>query len=334
MVSRTSGTTIQDIAQRANVSKSTVSRVLNDSAGVNQDKRAAVTRAMKAMGYQPSVLARSLAGGQSMTIGILTQNIGSPFYDTVAQGVIARLAGTGYSPIFVDGRWNESTEVEVVQALLDRKVDGLVLIGEVPESTFDEVRQQVPTIVVGRDLSDWKHCIFVDNRDIGYLATKHLIDAGHTEIAMIGGIEHHPDAKLRYQGYVQALRDAGIQPDPELYFCGNFSSQSGVMAIKSFLTRGKNFSAVFAANDAMAFGANLAFYRSGIRVPEDISIVGVDDQAESAFMTPPLTTVRQPAAEMGNLAAEALLKLIKGDSCELKTLPADLQIRESVARRR
>lgn len=334
MVSNT--TTIQDIADHANVSKATVSRVLNNSSAVNDEKRDAVLEAMKTLGFQPNVFARSLAGGQSMTIGILTQNIGSPFFDTVAQGVIEGLAGTGYSPIFVDGQWQQSTEMEVIRALLGRKVDGLVLIGgDVPLDQLNELREQVPTIMVARELPGWENqCIFTDNFDVGYRATQHLIDLGHRDIAIIRGIEHHPDATERYEGYSKALADAGIQLDPELVFQGDFTGQSGVLAISSLLSRGKSFSAVFAANDMTAFGANLALHRQGIRVPEDVSIVGVDDQAESAFMTPPLTTIRQPAAEMGKDAVEVLLKLIKGESYELRKLTAELQVRESVARRR
>ncbi len=128
------------------------------------------------------------------------------------------------------------------------------------------------------------------------------------------------------------LADAGIEFDPDLVLEGNFSAQSGIMAINSLLLRGKPFTAVFCANDMVAYGARLALYRKGIRVPEDVSIVGFDDQAESAYTTPPLTTVRQPGEEMGALAAEGLVQLMRGEKCELPMLKAELHCRESVTR--
>ena len=331
-----SRTTIQDIAEHANVSKATVSRVLNNSSVVNEDKRQAVLDAMQTLGFKPNVFARGLASGQSMTIGVLTQNIGSPYYDTITQGVIQGLHGTGYSPIIVDGQWKQNTETEVIQTLLGRKVDGLILVGgDVPEKELNELREQIPTIIVGRNLPDWgNQCICIGNFDAAYEATKFLIDSGHRDIAIIRGIKTHPDAIERFEGYAKALADAGIQLDDDLVCEGSFSGSSGVVAINSLLSRGKHFTAVFAANDMVAFGARLALHRKGIRVPDDVSLVGFDDQAESSFMVPPLTSVRQPAAEMGSAAAEAVVSLIKGESFELPELAAELQVRESVIRLR
>jgi LacI family transcriptional regulator len=327
--------TIQDIAKRANVSKSTVSRVLTGSSAVQSGKREAVMKAMEALNYQPNVIAQSLAGGRSMTIGIVTQNIGSPFTDTIAQGVIAGLAGTGYSPIFVDGQWQQSAESEVIRTLLGRNVDGLVLIGgHVPTDDINKLRNQLPTIAIARELNGWdSQCIHVDNEDAGFRATQHLLDFGHRDIAIVCGIKEHPDASNRLKGYTRALTTAGITLSPELVYQGDFSAQSGVLAVNSWLASSSHFSAIFAANDMVAFGARLALHRHGIRVPHDVSIIGFDDQAESAFMTPPLTTMRQPAAEMGAAGAAAITQLIAGEIPELPELAIELQLRESVARR-
>ena len=335
-VMQSNETTIQDIANRANVSKSTVSRVLNNNTAVHQDKRMAVLEAMKTLGYEPNVFARSLAGGRSMTIGIVTQNIGSPFYDAVAQGVISGLAGTGYSPIFVDGQWQKSTESEVIRTLLGRKVDGLALIGgDVPVQELNQLRDRLPTIVVARELAGWDNqCIYVDNVDAGYRATKHLIDLGHRNIALVRGIKDQHDAIQRFEGYSKAMSEAGIDLEPDLVYQGDFTAQSGVLAVNSLLARSTSFTALFAANDMVAFGARLALYRLGIRVPEDVSIIGFDDQAEAAFMTPPLTTMRQPAVEMGTAAASSLVKLIHGESYQLPKLAIELKHRESVTRLR
>lgn len=326
--------TITDIANRANVSKSTVSRVLNHSSIVNKAKREAVVKAMKALNYQPNVMARSLAGGQSMTIGIVTQMIGSPFYDTIAAGVIEGLSGTSYSPIFVDGQWEQTTEGKVIQTLLGRRVDGLVLIGgDLPVDELQQLRGQIPTIVLARQLDGWdQQCICADNVAAGFAATKHLIDFGHRRIAITLGIKTQPDAVDRYTGYRKALEESGIEFDPELVYQGDFTAQAGVMAMNSLIANRTYFTAVVAANDMVAFGARLGLHRHGIRVPEDISIIGFDDQAESAFMTPPLTTMRQPATEMGKSAANAIVNLICGNSYELQKFTIELQRRESVAR--
>ena len=325
--------TIQDIARAANVSKSTVSRVLNGTAVVNEEKRQAVLAATERLEFRPNVVARSLASGRSMTIGILTQNIGSPFYDTVAQGVIAGMAGTGYSQIFVDGQWEQTTESEVIQTLLGRNVDGLVLIGgALPVDELNELKDKLPTIVVGRKVDGWDdQCIHVDNVDAGLRATRHLLDLGHRDIAFIRGIKDHPDAIDRCTGYTQALTDAGIVSNPDLVIDGDFSGEAGVLAINCLMERELHFTAVFAANDMVAFGARLALYRHGLRVPEDVSVVGFDDQAEAAFATPPLTTMRQPAAEMGSAAAEALIRIINGEDFEVPPLQIELQARESTA---
>jgi len=326
--------TIQDVANAAKVSKATVSRVLNGTTAVHPNKRRAVLEAAERVGFEPNVFARSLASGRSMTIGVLTQLIGSPFYDAISQGVIAGLGGSGYSPIFVDGQWQHSSEVAAIRALLGRRVDGLVLIGgDVPGDELAALCGGLPTVVVARELpADEHHCVFVDNVEGGYRAAKHLIEHGHREIAMIRGVEHHPDAIDRFSGYEIALREAGIEPDPELMLKGDFTAESGVRGIDALLDSDKRFTAVFAANDMTAFGARLALHRRGLRVPEDVSIVGFDDQAEAAFMAPPLTTIRQPAREMGNQASRTLLALIGGEPFEPQPLDTELRVRESVAR--
>lgn len=325
--------TIQDIANYANVSKSTVSRVLNNTSAVHADKRQAVLDATKKLGFKPNIFARSLASGRSMTIGVLTQIIGSPFYDAIAQGVVAGVEGTGYSPIFVDGRWQLNSEIEAIRALQGRRVDGLVLVGgNIPGDELAKLCDRFPTVVVARELPPKQHhCIFMDNVEGGYRATKHLIEQGHRAIASIRGIDYHPDSIDRHEGYQKALKEAGIKYDPELILPGDFSAESGVAAINALMEKRASFTAVFAENDMMAIGAQLALHRHGRSVPGDVSIVGFDDQNEAEFLTPPLTTVRQPGAEMGALAGKAILSLINGQPFESKRLQGELKIRESVA---
>jgi LacI family transcriptional regulator len=334
MMARTKKVTIADIAEKANVSKSTVSRVIKDRDGVVEEKRTAVLDAIAELDYQPNLFARGLAGGQTMAIGVLTQNITSPHNDALLRGVLQGLNGTGYSPIFADGYWQAEKEREAIQILLARQVDGLIVLGGEISGTFlQQVSETVPLVIVGRCLEELpEYCLHVDNFVGAYKATKYLIEMGHQRIAYITGRLDHPDGLNRREGYLQALRDAHLEIDDNLIVEGNFMEQSGVVAMEMLFNRGRSFSAIFTGNDQMAFGVRLALFRRGIRVPDDISIMGFDDQHGSAFMTPPLTTVRQPVLRMGKAAAQAMIHLVKGETFEWPTLPIDLIIRETVVR--
>jgi LacI family transcriptional regulator len=327
-------TTLQDIAAKANVSKSTVSRVLNDKSVVNSETRRVVLEAMERVGYTPNVFAQGLAKGRSMTVGVVTQKIGSPFYDAIMQGVIEGFGGTGYSPLFADGQWVVAAAVDAVRTLLGRQVDGLILLGcDLGETEMNALRDRLPVIVVGREIAGWEErCVFIDNVKAAYEATKHLIDFGHRRIALVRGLDDHQDSIRRFEGYRQALSEAGIEFDENLTYAGDFSAQSGMLAVNTWLMRGSHFSAVFCANDMVAIGVRLALHRHGIRVPEDVSIIGFDDQGESAFLTPPLTTVRQPAVEMGRVSAEALVALMNDETFKIPALKAQLVRRETVVK--
>ncbi|MCO5206895.1 MAG: substrate-binding domain-containing protein [Anaerolineae bacterium] len=328
--------TIQHIAERAGVSISTVSRVFNDSAGVKESKRQAVMDAAAALDYRPNLFAQGLASGQSMSVGVLTQNFGSAFYDGILRGIIAGLDNSNYAPLFADGRWRLDIEERALQTLLDRRVDGLILVG--PQQSADllkQLAQKMPIVIISRIVEGFeKFCLTVDNYDAGYRATKYLLDRGHHQIAHITGVLSESrvlrDAADRFAGYRDALLDAGLEPDPDLIVEGNFRTQSGLLAIETLLSRGRPFSALFVANDQMASGVRLGLYRRGIRVPDDIALIGFDDQPHSAYMIPPLTTIRQPAEEMGSIAAEAILNQLDDKPFSLPTMSAELIIRESV----
>ena len=340
MATSGSKVTIQEIADKANVSPSTVSRVLRKSAGVAAAKQAAVLEAVEELNYRPNIFAQSLASGQSMTIGILTQNFGSPFYDGILQGILLGLEDTDYWPLFADGRWQLALQEKALIFLKDRLVDGIIVVGgqSSPES-LQSLAGELPLIVAARQVPELPdHCLYVDNYTAAYDVTKYLLDMGHRDIAHItASVVYHDavgDIRLRQIAYKQALRDHGIEPDQELIVNGNLQQQSGVLAVEMLLSRGKAFSAIFAANDQMAFGARLALYRRGIRVPEDVSLVGFDDEASAAYMVPPLTTVRQPSLEIGQRAAAAVLAMIKGERPDLTPFKAELVVRETVNRRR
>ncbi|MEM7797968.1 MAG: LacI family DNA-binding transcriptional regulator [Chloroflexota bacterium] len=329
--------TISDIARRANVSPSTVSRVLRGTTVVSEEKHQAVLDAVERLNYRPNIFAQSLASGRSMVIGVLTQRFGSPFYDGILQGILHGLEQTAYSPLFADGRWNNVVEAQALQTLIDRQVDGLILIGgQLPADRLQKLAAELPLIVVGREIETLLHqCLTVKNREAAYRAVSHLIELGHQHIAHITGPnmdDPTSDITHRYEGYRDALRDAGIEFDPRRVVSGTLQQQSGVIAVEALLTRGRPFSAIFAANDQMAFGARLALYRHGIRVPEDVSMIGFDDEASAGYMIPPLTTLRQPAQELGEAATRAVLALIEGTSEVAHRFEAEFIRRESVTR--
>jgi LacI family transcriptional regulator len=323
--------TISDIARRADVSIATVSRALRGTSYVTEEKRQAVLKAAEELNYQPNVFARGLASGQSMAVGVLTQNFGTPFYDAILQGVVRGLRGTHYSPFFADGQWQPDTERNAVTAMMQRQIDGLIILGGfLTPGELSQLAAQLPLVVVARRVTDLEeNCLYVDNVQGGYEATKHLIELGHRRIAHISGRADHQDAVDRQQGYIKALQEAGIEPQEELIVAGTFRRQSGVLAIDTLLSRGLPFSAIFVANDQMAYGARLNLYRRGIRVPEDISLVGFDDESAAAYMIPPLTTVRQPAVELGMVATQIILDRLDSKTVTIPELKAELIVRES-----
>jgi LacI family transcriptional regulator len=326
--------TLDLIAREAGVSPSTVSRILNGTAKVSDDKRQAVEQTIARFNFQPNLMARSLAMGQTHTIGVLTQFIESPFYGEALRGIEDALAGTPYSPLFVSGHWNLQKEEARMRVLQARRVDGVIILtGRLSDAQLLKYAARLPIVVTGRALRAPK-LVSVDVDDFAGArqATRHLIELGHTRIAFIAGPADHPDAAERLRGYQQALLDAGIEALPELVLHADFLESGGMLAINQLLESRQSFTAVFASNDQMAYGARLALYRRNIRVPEDISLVGYDDLPNSTYSMPPLTTVRQPVYEIGKLAAQAMLKLIAGEAADIAAPPLELVVRESTRR--
>ena len=323
--------TLEMVAERAGVSPSTVSRILNGTAEVSPEKRAAVDEAIATLGFVPNPVARGLAGGRTFSIGVLTQAIDSPFYGAALRGIEVALGAAGYSPLFSSGHWQADEESRCIDALRSRRVDGLiVLTGRLSDTALRSVARSLPVVVTGRRLKAPNLVsLDFDHREGARQATQHLIALGHRRIAFIGGVPEHPDAVEREQGYREALEAAGLRADPALIAAGAFTEHSGVEAIERLLQRRTRFTAVFAANDQMALGAALGLYRSGKRVPDDVSLVGFDDVAGSMYAVPPLTTVHNPIQEIGELAARAMLALLGGERPRVEVPAPRLIVRES-----
>lgn len=326
--------TLEMVARHAGVSPSTVSRILNGTASVSEAKQQAVDDAIRELGFRPNPVARGLAGGRTLSVGVVTQTISSPFYGEALHGIENRLEGAGYIPLFVSGHWQESEERKALEALLSRRVDGLiVLAGRLPNAELQAIARDLPMVVAGRQLAGPGLFSFgFDNRAGGYIATRHLIECGHTRIAYISGDPAHEDALDREAGYRAALAEAGLPFDPALVLPGDYTEAGGLLAVNRLLDARATFTAIFAANDQTAIGAALGLYRRQVRVPDDVSLVGYDDLAPARFAIPPLTTVRQAVYELGDQAAAAMLALLAGGTPEVVLPPPQLVPRESTRR--
>ncbi|MBQ0930632.1 substrate-binding domain-containing protein [Ideonella sp. 4Y16] len=326
--------TLEMVAHTAGVSPSTVSRILNGTARVSQAKQQAVDAAIQSLGFRPNPVARGLAGGRTLSIGVLTQTISSPFYGEALHAIEDRLDEAGYIPIFVSGHWQEVEERKALEALIARRVDGLiVLAGRLSSRALQAGAGHLPLVVVGRTMEGPRvHGLTLDNRAGAAMATQHLIDCGHRRIAHIAGEPDHADAHERLAGYRDALDRAGLPFDPALVTPGDYTEAGGLLAVNRLLDAQRPFTAIFAANDQTAIGAALGLYRRHVRVPDDVSLVGFDDLAPARFAIPPLTTVRQPVYEMGFQAAGAMMALLRGEPAQVALPPLQLVPRESVRR--
>lgn len=319
------------VAEKAGVSPSTVSRILNGTAQVSLEKQALVKAVIAELAFRPDPAARSLAGGRTMSIGVLTQFIDSPYYGEALRGIEDELHKANYVPLFVSGHWNEAEEKSRLFMLQERKVDGIiVLTGKLADETLIDMAETMPIVVTGRQLSaENLFSIDFDNAEGACLAVRHLHALGHRRVVFISGPLDHPDATQRLQGYRDELMRKDMESDERLVVYSDYQESGGFRAMNELLASSVNFSAVIAANDQMAYGARLALHRAGLRVPEDVSLMGFDDLPHSAFTLPPLTSVRQSVYEIGISAAKAMFDLLHKRNPPSRLVEAELVVRES-----
>ncbi len=328
------GSTIRDVASLAKVSISTVSRVLNKSAFVEEEKRIRVEAAARQLGYVPNPVARSLVTQETGGIGVLVPSAGGEFFSTFFNGVDDMAQQEGYYIMISLSHYREDEMTAAVRRM-HRRVDGLLVMA--PEashvSVADLVSGQTPVVFVNTDIGA-EHIpnINFDNFTGGYLATQHLIERGHQRIAMITGPAQALDARERHRGFRKALEEAGLAPDPTLEIPGNFTQVGGFDAAQVLLNITPRPTAIFTANDMTAFGAMSALQKAGVRIPEDIAIVGFDDVSSARYITPSLTTIRVPIYELGRLGVQRVLDVVHGrqPTPALHTLlPVELIVRAS-----
>ena len=301
------------VAELSGVSPSTVSRILNNTAKVSDSKKETVLRVIEETGFRPNLAARTLAGGRAMSIGVLTQYIDSPFYGEAIRGIEEVLASEDYTALFVSGRGDRELELERLNMLMERNIDGLIVLSSTLEDhELEALAKELPVVLTGRATLNQKlTSIGFDNLGGGALALGHLAELGHEAIAVIDGPDD-PDAKLRMDGIRVECSQRRIDLDPELIEVGDFNELGGYQAMVRLLDKPKDFSAVIALNDQMAYGAMLALSEAGLDIPGDISLLGFDDLPHSAYTMPPLTTISQPVNRIGAMAASTVLAMSAG----------------------
>lgn len=327
--------TLEMVAALAGVSRATVSRVVNGSSSVDSELAESVRKAIRALDYTPNRAARSLAKRRANAVTLIVPEatskvFGDPFFATIVQGIALHLADTDYTLNMVIS--SESKPEKTRSFLLGGNVDGVLVVSHHSgDHSWTHLSGSLPMVFAGRPMVGGKDSYYVevDNEEAACSATRRLIAAGRRHVATIAGPQDMPPGVDRLSGWRTALLEAGL-PDG-LVETGDFTLASGALAMQRLLDRGDPIDAVFAANDQMAAGAYTAIQGRGLRIPQDIAVVGFDDDSFATSVTPALTTVHHPITELGKKMAETLVNLIEGRPTERVTsLPTSLVVRDSI----
>ena len=328
---------IHDVARRANVSIATVSRVLNPgSHKVNAETAEKVRQAVKELDYRPNALARALQMKKTMTIGVIIPDISNHYYAEIVRGIQSVADREGYNIILQNTDRNQDQIVKSIYLLREKIVDGIIFSGGTingyePLSALKELRDRV--VVIGRHDVDFP-AIMVDNIAGATIAVEHLIDTGHQRIGLIGWSEESTTAKDRLSGYKNALAQNSCQFEPSLVRHGKLTPASGCQEAKILLTQDNRPTAIFAGNDQMAFGVIYAAVEMGLRVPEDLAVIGFDNIPLSSFFVPSLSTIEVPMFTLGSDSMETLVRLIAGEQISrIKLHKTRLIVRKSTLNR-
>lgn len=330
--------TIKEVAIKANVSITTVSRVFNGNDGVSPKTRKRVLKVIEELGYSPSAMASGLKTNLSKCIGIAVPDALGDFYGEIIDGIESVTAEKGYNVIISLNHRIVKEELAGVNFFKAKKVDGAILVTTSGDDDYVHslIEGGYNIVLLDRDPHGLNvDTVKIDNFGGGYMATEHLLDLGHSSILIVQGIPFIDSSKERFNGYKRALKNKGIKVKNQFILSGDFTVESGYLSVKKYLGNyGLDFSAIFATNDQMAIGAIKALKDKGISVPEEVSIVGFDDSYISPYIIPPLTTIKQRREEMGRVAAELLLDRIvsgnkKGRTPRQVIIPIDLIKRES-----
>lgn len=302
--------TLKDIARACDVDVATVSRALNEAYGVHERTRKKVLAAAERLNYRANRLARGLVTGHSHTLAMVISNIRNPFFAELARGAEDAAYQSGYDLVLCNSDLDPAKQRHYIHSLLEKRVEGILMntVAGLSRAEQEELtRSRVPIVLLNRPPVTLRgfSTVLADNYHGGYLAGEYLAGKGHTEIGHLTGRREHGNLMERTKGFQKALEEAGATA---VIVRGPHSSEGASKMMKELLNQKRALTALFAANDAMAFGALRAIFESGRRVPEDISVMGFDNVEMAELISPPLTTIHQPKYEMGWAAVEILLR--------------------------
>lgn len=325
--------TIKDVAKAANVSVATVSRVLNNKSNVSQEAVNAVNRAVEELGYSPNFLGRDLRKSETKRILAIISSTEPTFYNDVLRGMQDACSKKGYDVLIATTRNNPEHEMHLLGMLFARAVDGAVLLSPKLDSKtiLELARKYKIAICLERLNSDGVLCVTIDNEKAGYDATKYLIGKGRKRIALITTEVRSQSSVDRENGYYRALKEAGIAPDENLVYFGDYSSDTGTKACELFLALPEKPDAIFSISDTISIGAMSCAIQHGIKIGKDILFIGFDNISYSNMFIPKLSTVDQPCYLQGKTVAEKLMENIALETQDNTTymLPHSLILRES-----
>jgi LacI family transcriptional regulator len=329
----TGAVNITDVARRAGVSISTVSRVLNNSDyPIRPETRQKVLEAIEELRFRPNDVARSLLLKQTHTIGLIVPDISNPYYPELSLGVEATASEHGYAVIFCNTSRRPEKVEYYLDVLLQKRADGIIIAGggtDLTQISQGTLRSDTKIALVGKHHLPFPS-VQVDNFGAAREITSHLLHLGHRHIAFISGPPNLTSVQDRLAGYKASLEERGISEDNRLICEGDFGAESGYSATLSLLRGEPTPTAIFAANDRMAISAMAAAADVGLRVPNDLTVVGFDDIITASLVRPSLTTVALPAYEIGASAMRLMLRLLEGEECPKTVwLPTQLVIRQS-----
>ncbi len=326
---------IYDIAKKAGVAPSTVSRALDDHPRIGTTTKKRIQELAQEMGYIPSTVAKSLTAQKTWTIGMVLATISDPFMGRVVEGVEQAAIEVGFN-VFISTSQNDwQREMAVIGMFQKRRVDGIIVIAshlfDLSPRFFE--RSRVPIVVINeQNPGKNMHFVAVDDRQGAQLAVEHLLALGHRRIGYVGVTNRPRSNQYRLKGYQDALEAVGIASDPALIFTSNNiedHAKRGEASLEPLLAAGAT--AVFCFNDTTAIGLLAACYKRGFSVPENLSIIGFDDIDMAIYTIPPLTTIRQPRFELGQRAMQMMLNLLDGQASENQIVPGELVVRQTTA---
>jgi LacI family transcriptional regulator, galactose operon repressor len=309
--------TLKDVAREARVNISTASRALNNAYGIHEDTRRHIVKVAARLNYRPNEVARGLVTGRSHSLGLVVSDIRNPFFAEVARGTEDAAFHAGCDLVLCNSDQNAEKQMRYFEWLLAKRVDGIVMNSVAPLSAAQKERlwsAGVPIVLLNVSSADrrsptWRlSSVVADNLYGGELAGKYLIDSGHRRVVHITGPRSHGTFADRAKGFLKSFRDRGL-PKPKISF-GEHTFEAAHQAARHILKADRNFTAIFAGNDVIAFGCMRALIELGIRVPEEMSIIGFDNVEFAQITNPPLTTIDQPKYETGKAAVEILLNMM------------------------